>query len=387
MNFSTITIPVARLFSNILFSINSLLAHSETKSGLLATSALVAVILVAIGFVYSTPGFRPVLNGYTYSQLALDAIPSEINGPQGFRVLSILAGSLLGLKGPAFSIIPGVMGLMFVGAVYFHYRKTSFTELEAAGMAALIAFSTPILYGYHFVGYTDTTSYLFVFLSIIFIRSRIWPLFFAMAMLNHESNLFAAPFICLLSYKLNGGRISIVWTAVGLGLALLPTIAYRLYILNTAEINYSPGFLLNYDHIHWAITSQILLGPLGAFYGYKLFWVLPLVALCKFWTSKRYLDCLIISSMVLFTITQLGLGTDTTRYFGLMFPAILFATAGLREYYGRETFIKRLWILIGLNFLIPQLIVQEPSIIPVFPFPVSIIMYFFGIDVWQEFWI
>ena len=96
---------------------------------------------------------------------------------------------------------------------------------------------------------------------------------------------------------------------------------------------------------------------------------------------------MIIAAMVFFMVAQLALGTDTTQYFGLMFPAILFAAAGLREYYGSETFVKYLWILIGLNFLVPQLIVQEPSIIPVFPQPVSIIMYFLGIDVWGEFWI
>jgi len=159
-----------------------------------------------------------------------------------------------------------------------------------------------------------------------------------------------------------------------------------LFWLHSAEISYSPGFSLNYNYIKCAITSQLLLSPLGVFYGYKLFWARPIVAFFKFRTSKRYLDAIIIAAMVFFTVAQLALGTDTIRYFGLMFPPILFAAAKLREYYGSATFVKYLWLLIGLNFLVPQLIVQEPGIIPIFPLPVSIIMYFLGINVSREFW-
>ena len=106
-----------------------------------------------------------------------------------------------------------------------------------------------------------------------------------------------------------------------------------------SEINRPQGFLLNYNHIKWAITSQLLLGPLGAVYDYKLFWALPIVAFFKFRTSKRYLDAMIIAAMVFFTVAQFALGIDTTRYFGLMFPAIHFAAVD----YGNITAPKRLY--------------------------------------------
>ena len=172
------------------------LRKMELQIGLYPTAFLLNVALLGIAAIYVTPAFRTINLGAFYEILSINPFNFQASNPVQLRILTPLLAYLLFLRGPFFILLPLFIGMLFLTFIYIHYRKQSFTPIESLGMASLMAFSTPILFTLHFQGYTDTTSYLLLFLCLVFIKNPIWPLFFALAVLNHYSNIFAAPPSC-----------------------------------------------------------------------------------------------------------------------------------------------------------------------------------------------
>ena len=73
---------------------------------------------------------------------------------------------------------------------------------------------------------------------------------------------------------------------------------------------------------------------------------------------------------------------------GLAFPAIIIAAVEIRDYWGRDIFLRRIWILILLNLLVPQYFVGAGVQIPFLPLPLALFLkYYMDIDVWELNWI
>jgi hypothetical protein len=162
----------------------------ESRFGLYPTGFLLGMALVGIAAVYVTPAFHTVSLGAFYEILSLNPFNFPAANPLQLRILTPLLAYFLFFRGPLFLLFPLLVGVLFLTLIYTHYRKQDFGPLESLGMASLMAFSTPILHLLHFQGYTDTTSYLLLFLCLILIKTPLWFLFFGLAILNHESNLF-----------------------------------------------------------------------------------------------------------------------------------------------------------------------------------------------------
>jgi len=298
-----------------------------------------------------------------------------------------LLAYFLFFRGPLFLLFPLLVGVLFLTLIYTHYRKQDFGPIESLGMASLMAFSTPILHLLHFQGYTDTTSYLLLFLCLILIKTPVWFLFFGLAILNHESNLFAVPYLLVLDWQNNSCWKSQI-RSFGLFFAsLIPFILYRAYVARHATILFSPGFYLNLQNIK--ITTQIVarLLPMGIFEAFKLFWVFPLLAAAYLLKRKNYLQFFWLFLVVLCAGLQLLIAHDTSRLIGLAFPCILFGAEVVRHELKGDLFARKLWTIIGLNFFVPTYYVGLEIMIPFLPLPLSLILKWLGVDSWQLWWL
>jgi hypothetical protein len=124
--------------------------------------------------------------------------------------------------------------------------------------------------------------------------------------------------------------------------------------------------------------------PWGLFEAFKLFWFLPLAGAATLWARGRKAETILLTLPVLSALGQLPLATDTSRLMGLAFPSVLLSLKPLREVWG-ASFNKRLWMLILLNFLVPQYYVGQHLAIYLIPLPVSLLMRFlFNVDPWAD---
>lgn len=205
----------------------------------------------------------------------------------------------------------------------------------------------------------------------------------ALLLLNHESNLFIIP--CLLHlYYINtpNKTTALIHTSLGLAFALIPIYFYRRYINEVSLVEYN--FEMYTSQIKENIKSIALYLPIGFFYAFKLFWLLHLFAVYYYWKEKNNPQLLFFTLIMLGTLGQLLVASDTSRLIGLAFPIILFSAIKLKQVLRTELFLKRTFYLILINFLIPQYYVGQSEMIRFYPLPSSLILkHFCGIETWE----
>lgn len=359
----------------------------ESQFGLYPTAFLLGVMLLGIAAIYVTPALHTINLGAFYEILSLNPFNFQAANPLQLRILTPLLAYLLFLRGSLFLLFPLLVGILFLALIYIHYRKQNFAPIESLGMASLMAFSTPILCTLHFQGYTDTTSDLLLFLCFIFINSPLWFLFFGLAILNHESNLFAAPYLLWFDWQINSHWRGRAKSLILFGLSSAPFFLYRAYVARQTTVLFSPSFYLNMQNIQ--ITAQLVarLLPIGIFEAFKLFWGFPFFAFLYLLRKKNYLQALWIFLVVLCAGLQLLIAHDTSRLIGLAFPCILFGAQVVRDELKSDLFEKKLWTVIGLNFLVPTYYVGLEIMIPFLPLPVSLLLNWLGVDSWRLWWV
>jgi hypothetical protein len=357
---------------------------AEARCGRRGAAALWAAILIAIAAVYVTPALHGINHGGLYARLADVPFnpPTSCNVLQS-RILTPAAAHILGLTGERYILLPLLMAAVLLAIVYAAFRRRRFEPSESVGAAALIAFSSPLLFLLHFPGYTDTTTYVLVYGAFLCAHhALIWPVLLAAAFLNHESAVFLFPwFVCSLLWRRPG------WTAITVGLSLLGILllgvrAYHVEIHRLCPGAFSTHTFLDERRIWANLRTIAVFFPWGVFEAFKLFWFLPLAGASALWARGRKMETLLLALPVLGALAQLPLATDTSRLMGLAFPAVLLSLEPLRDAWGMS-FNKRLWTLIVLNFLVPQYYVGQHLAIYFIPLPVSLIMRVcFGIDPW-----
>jgi hypothetical protein len=371
-------------FERALRRLEKLAERAESRWGRWGAAALWAVVLIAIAAVYVTPALHGVNHGDLYTQLAnVPFAPSNSCNPLQSRILTPAVAHILGFTGWRYILFPLLMGALLLALVYAGFRRENFEPSECIAAAALIAFSSPLLFLLHFQGYTDTTTYVLVYAVLLCAdRPLIWPVLFAAAVLNHESALFLLPWLLLFTLWRPQG-----WKKTAVGFALLAALllgvrSYQNEIYRLCPGAFSPATYFERRRIWANLRGIALFFPWGFFEAFKLFWFLPLAAATVLWARARKAEALLLTLPVLGALAQLPLGTDTSRLMGLAFPAVLLSLTPLREAWGAG-FNQRLWMLILLNFLVPQYYVGQHLAIYLIPLPVSLLLHlFFGIDPW-----
>ena len=360
----------------------------EQRVGVYGASLLIAVVLLAVAALYVTPAFQAVNHGINYQSLSVSPFDFSTPNDVRLRILTPLVAHCLFLRGDAYLALPLIVGLLFLAAIYVHYRTRGYNGAEATGIAALMAFTTPILFLLHYPGYTDTTSYLLLFLSLVSLdRHWLWPVFYALAVLNHESNLFAAPIILLAANRREFRLSRSLLVIVLLIAAIVPLALYRHFVQLHGQVQYDAAYYLNRERLHRSIVLVGQLLPLGIFMAFKLGWLFPLAALRHSFGQRRMLEGVFFIAAFVCALAQLALASDTSRLLTLAFPAVLVGAEVAREKWGQDFFAHRLWVLIGLNFLVPQYYIGQWFAVPFFPLPVSLILrHVFGVDAWKLWW-
>lgn len=361
----------------------------EARWTLYPTAFLLALLLLLISSIYVTPALNTINWGECYQELSVTPFNFKVHNPVRLRILTPLLGYILFFRARFYIFLPLLTGVLFLASIYIYFRKNEFSQCESLGMSALMAFSSPILFVLHFQGYTDTTSYFLLFLSLIFIeKPYIWVTLFSLSLLNHESNLFAAPWLLFLALRQDKSFFKCVQVIVLLLISLLPLLLFRHYVTSQCNVLLSKGFYLSVQRmIHcWNTVARYL--PLGFFEAFKLFWFFPMAAFLQLVVTKQMREAIWLCLVVTCASAQLLFATDTSRLLCLAFPAILMGAKRVRSLWGRDMFVRRLWLIIGLNFLVPQYYIGQSTAIPFYPLPVSLVLKFvFGVDAWGLWWV
>jgi len=286
----------------------------EATLGLVKTGGILSFILLILAALYCLPALELINHGVDYAQLA--TTPFDLEGGNRFqnRILSPLIGYLLFLRGPLFIFVPLIMALLLIALMYSHLRKSEIDKVSALGICAIIVFSSPVLFTLHFAGYVDTTSYLLLFLCYVFRKSPL-PIFvcYSLALLNHESNVFALPWIILLTGYNNESKTSDYLKVAGASiLAFLPLFLAR-YLFIEAETHLHFEFFTSVQNIKDSIWLQKDNLIYGVFQSFKLFWCLPIVAGLMALRRRDFYIAGLLTCIVVCAGLQLFVAADTSR--------------------------------------------------------------------------
>ena len=359
-------------FLNIPSFICARLGNTESRFGLTISSGLVGLLFVTIAGIYITPHFTAAFHGYNYSLLSNSPFDFSSNNPLRFRILLPLLGYLLFLRGPLFVIVPILFLWLLFSAIYHNYRRKNYPGADALLFSSLVAFSCAGLIPIVAAGYTDSGTYLFLFLAFTMIKRTGWSaLNFALGLFNHECSLFLLGPLLLYHYyshqkdvpKTARFTMYIIFAVVLYG-------AYRYIVAQLTSVEYDWDYyfanLGKVTNIHRVWRSTFV----GAFFAFKLLWLLPMYALFLTFKAKEYLLALVITSIIFCTFLQLLIAYDITRIMCLAFPAILLSAERLKREFPSEQFTRILFVLILANLFVPQFLVADGEIIPMMPWPI-----------------
>jgi hypothetical protein len=389
---------MATLAGRVLRGIDHFAERLERRLGLPGASLVGGAILLALAAIYTTPAYQVINNGTSYAAMATDPFDFHDGNVFRHRILSSLLAHFLYLRGPSFLWFPILVSIVFLGSIYFCFRKWQFSRCESWLIASLMAFSSPILFLLHFQGYTDVLSHLLLFLCYVFRGKRlIWSSSLALALLNHEASAFSVPWILFFAAqstlrKAGSDRrraaLGLCMDLVALAWAFVPVALLKLLVpLPTA-----PESAASYEGlirlIQWNVGIIARMAWFGVFEAFKLFWFLPLLAIARAprGAGKARIAGLILTFSAGFL--QLLVAHDISRHMGHSFLTILLGAMYLKEVTpDHERFARRLLCLVAANFLVPQYYVGQRLAWPFLPLPVSLILLAFGLDPWRLPWI
>src|SRR5690349_8229781 len=165
----------------------------EKKASPLGVSLLSAALLMACAILYVGFSQLPVYHGVYYAELASD--PFQAGNPNAYRILTPLVAYLTGLRGDRIIILNALVALALVALVYYFLRKRQYSPSLSLAVAAMLALTMPTLFTLFYGGYTDSTSYLLIFLMLIWSGRPLWFwALFLLGLLNRESVIFLLPF-------------------------------------------------------------------------------------------------------------------------------------------------------------------------------------------------
>ncbi len=354
------------MINNGIERINRFFIFLETRSNLIITSFVIGFIFLGLDMLYVTPKFEAAYHGLQYSILSNNPFDFSYVNPLRYRILPSLIGYLIFLRGNMFFIVPLIFALLFISSVYWIYRRKKYSPLDAILFTGLIAFSCTLYIQLVAPGYTDSIFYFFLFLSFAFVKDIIWcGVFFALAMLTHESSIFLLPGLLLYSgYIHNGNKSATLKQFFMLLIAIIPLLIYRYWVSKQITVEYDLNFYFSKKNILFSLKKAIPLMPAGAFYAFKLFWLFPIYTLCKTWKKREFKFFTIIIVIIIFDFIQLIIAFDITRMLCLGFPAILLSAEKIKEEWQSEKFTHFVLGLTILNFFIFQYFMSSDGLIP-----------------------
>lgn len=345
--------------------VSQFLEKWEKRYGLLPAALLAACITLGAACLYVWPKTQPAYHGLDYSALSTHIFNLEFPSDQRFRVLSPLLGWLTGLKGDLFKIIPWIFQILFLGAVYFEFRRKGHGISLSLLATALMGFSCTTFIPLISPGYVDPATYCFAFLAFSRLDRPIHSaIFWGLALLNHESVLFILPGL-ILAFRMHHPSMKEVFRyGAWILLASAPYFLYRMGVGQFSRVHFSTDFYFSRENIQDCLRVTLPLAPLAAFLAFRLFWFFPAYALIRSWNNNR------TSQSAFFLVSfgcvagQLVIAYDSTRLFCLAFPLVLMGMDLLAREMGQRAITRKGWILFGFNLLILPAFTGRDQVFP-----------------------
>ena len=317
-----------------------------------------ALGLMIAAAVYVHPAVKATILGLEYAALSDDLSRTFSGSPVAFRILTPAISYLLGCHGHLIIITNLLIATALLATVYYLFRVQNFSSGDAFIAAFIMSFSLVTLTTIYCGGYTDSMTYLLVFLMWWYRgKRRLFYFLFLLALLNRESVLFLIPWFAYLQLtEVSPKSRGIIDLTVGYALTLSLYLAFRWWVGNQGEVGLGWQYYLHplvADPFCWLRDTYPFCG-LGLFSVFKLLWCIPILAGIDLWRRGARSD---VYSMVLLTIcglSQLLVAVDSSRMLTLAFPVVLI---GLLHLFRTNAFSFRNWagyLLVG-NLLVPQL--------------------------------
>jgi len=349
----------------------------EHKSGRAAGLWIALGLLLAAG-VYVRPAVKTTILGMEYAALSDDLSRALSGSPVAFRILTPAISYLLGFRGHLIIITNLLIATALLATVYYLFRGRDFSSGDALKAAFIMAFSLVTLTTIYCGGYTDSLTYLLVFLMWWFRRKRqLFYFLFLLALLNRESVLFLIPWFAYMRFTETWPKShAIIDLTAGYALILSLYLAFRWWVGNHGEVGLGWQYYLRplaTDPFYWLRETYPFCG-LGLFTVLKLFWCIPILAGIDLW---RRGDRKTVYSMCLLTVcvlAQLLVAVDSSRMLTLAFPVVLM---GLLHLFRTNAFSFRSWgeyLLVG-NLLVPQLYTGSHIVLVMESVPGKFLMY------------
>jgi hypothetical protein len=354
------------VIEKVINSISSFLLKLESKIGLAAASFLLSLMFAGIAMLYVQPVFTVKYHGVLFSVLSEQPFNFGKENHLQYRILGPLLGYLFFLRGILFYLLPLTFIFMFPGIVYYSYRKKNFEAIDSFFLTCFISFSCVLLLPLVAPGYTDIITWTFIFLAFNNAKKTLLSaLFFSLALLNHESSIAMLPGLILYSYWL---KKSTPLKIIGIYLmACVPHFLYRLFVNVHASPLYTVSYYLSENNLWIVMHKLVLFLPAAIFFAFKLWWIFPLCFIAWSASQRKFIQCLIIVSILTGGIALAFIGYDFTRMIVIAFPAVLLSYEWFGEILEKKKLRKLTLILFVLNFFVLQYYYGYDGAVPMFP--------------------
>ncbi len=348
----------------------------EDKSGHVA-GIWVALGLIAAAAIYVRPAINTISLGVLYGRMADDPFTLIDGNYVAFRILTPLLSYLLGFRGQLIIITNLLVACTLLALVYTYFRSRTSRPGDALFAVAVMAFSLVTLTTIYYGGYTDSLTYLIVFLMWWTRRRPVWFYsLFMVGMLNRECMLFLVPWFVFLRWEERGslGK-TLAEAAIGIGLALMPYYFVRQWIAAQGEVPFRAMYYLKPlldNPLYWLRRSYPYCG-LGLFTVFKVFWIIPLMAGLAMWRSGERRQVMSMLLLLGCAFSQLVIAFDSSRMLTLAFPVMLI---GLLYLFKTDSYNFRTWagyLFVG-NLLVPQLYTAANTVEIMYSLPGNILM-------------
>jgi hypothetical protein len=358
----------------------------EQRLGGWGAALVCGILLMAIAALYCAPAEHLVNHGILYGDFSRDPFHESLTSPIRLRPLSPVIAYLLFLRGPAFMAFPLIVAAIFLGLLVRTARKNGYGGGESLAMASLMAFTSPILFTLHFAGYVDVVSYLFVAVAVAGAGSDlVVAACICLALLNHDANLFLLPWLLFHTARRRPSWARRVKLFAAIGAALVVVVLVRNAIAARAPVTWAPSFYLNVAYLKENALLNVRGTWLGLFMVFKLAWLIPVFAAIDLAVKKKRLDLFDLLLAAGCGLATMIITSDASRLPALAFPAVLGGAAVLRgDVLRPPRFARALWVLVALNFFVPQYYVGQSHSVVFFPLPVALVLKACGYDPWDD---
>lgn len=324
------------------------------------SSILFGSLLFALAAIYIGPSYEPAFLGVYHA--ALSNAPFDVDQPNmvRLRILAPLIGYLVHLRGPLFFLVPWAFLLLFIIRVQHLGRTVSGSWIHGLLLASTMAFSCTTFLPFMAPGYIDTVTYfcvLFCFLPGV--SSRTAALFMALAISSHESALALLPAALLYRWmqkrELRAPLVFLAWLLV----FVLPYLFYRAWANASDPSTLRVSYYLTITNIRSQIRD---IAPTlwGIFLAFRLYWIIPLVALLLSIRKRDHAQAILLTLIVCGAGSMILVAYDTTRLMCMAFPAVLLGSIQLIRSLPPMLTLRYGALLFALNFLIaPAMVTSE----------------------------